>query len=171
MKFTWQRWPHPVHPGVSHKYLLFKGKDGKIRTEAVNLAEGQTWLVRPWCPSLLSRRHWVRERIELMTALYTNGSLPVPPPPHTHTRLFCYHPQAKFRKGNVFTPVCQSFCSGGCLPQCMLGSPPGRHPPTSRWLLLRTVLILLECILVSLDFSATLRCENTASTLSSAGEF
>ena len=31
-------------------------------------------------------------------------------------------PQLLLRKGNVFTPVCQSFCSlGGCLPQCMLG--------------------------------------------------
>ena len=65
-----------------------------------------------------------------------------------------------------------SFCSqgvgGGCLPQCMLGytpwadtpplgrhpladRPPNRHPPRrtppSRRLLLRTVRILLECIL------------------------
>ena len=28
-----------------------------------------------------------------------------------------YRPQTKLREGNVFTPVCQSFCSpGGCLP-------------------------------------------------------
>ena len=28
-------------------------------------------------------------------------------------------------QGNVFTPVCQSFCSrGGCLPHCMLGYVP-----------------------------------------------
>ena len=42
--------------------------------------------------------------------------------------------QTKLRKGNVFTPVCQSFCSaggGGCLPQCMLGytNTPGQTPP------------------------------------------
>ena len=43
-----------------------------------------------------------------------------------------YRPQTKLRKGNVFTPVCQSFCShgGGGLPQCMLEyTPLGRHPP------------------------------------------
>ena len=44
-----------------------------------------------------------------------------------------YRPQTKLGKGNVFTPVCQSFCSQGggrCLPQCMLGyTPLGRHPP------------------------------------------
>ena len=38
----------------------------------------------------------------------------------------------KLWKGNVFTPVCQPFCSqGGCLPQCMLGytlSRPGPPP-------------------------------------------
>ena len=33
-------------------------------------------------------------------------------------------------EGYVFTPVCQSFCSGGCLPQCMLGyTPPSRSRP------------------------------------------
>ena len=49
---------------------------------------------------------------------------------------WCRSPQTKLRKGSVFTPVCQSFCSwgGGCLAQCMLGytpwadTPPGRHP-------------------------------------------
>ena len=48
----------------------------------------------------------------------------------------------KLRQGNMFTPVCQSFCShgGGCLPQCMLehtpyevhplaGTPPCRYIP------------------------------------------
>ena len=45
-----------------------------------------------------------------------------------------YRQQTKLWKGNVFTPVCQSFCSqgGGCLPQCLLGYTPfplGRHPP------------------------------------------
>ena len=47
--------------------------------------------------------------------------------------IYFYCPQTKLRKGNVFTPVCQSFCSqGGCLPQCILGythPPLGRHPP------------------------------------------
>ena len=37
-------------------------------------------------------------------------------------------------QGNVFSSVCQEFCSWGRLPQCMLGyhhhTPPGsRHPP------------------------------------------
>ena len=68
------------------------------------------------------------------------------PLPYMHARLFplahfselCYRPQTKLRKGNVFTPVCQSLCSQGGLPQCMLGyTPPpradtphplGRHP-------------------------------------------
>ena len=66
----------------------------------------------------------------------------------------------KLRKGNVFTPVCQSFCSQGgvCPSACWdtplpwADTPPGRHPPANdpngRWLLLRTVRILLECILV-----------------------
>ena len=54
--------------------------------------------------------------------------------------IYFYRPQTKLRKGNVFTPVCQSFCSqGGCLPQCILGythpplwadTPPGQTPPT-----------------------------------------
>ena len=82
----------------------------------------------------------------------------------------CYRPQAKLRKGNVFTPVCQSFCSwrGVCPSPCWDTSPPpgqtpipwvdtplGRHQPgqtcfhPSRRLLLRTVRILLECILVT----------------------
>ena len=57
--------------------------------------------------------------------------------PLVATEASFYRPQTKWQKGNVFTPVCQSFCShGGCLPQCMLGytPPPGqtpliRHPP------------------------------------------
>ena len=79
-----------------------------------------------------------------------------------------YRPQTKLRKGNILTPVCQSFCSdGGCLPQCMLGytpwadtppgqTPPGRHPPGRyppgqtplQTPPLQMVRILLECILV-----------------------
>ena len=47
---------------------------------------------------------------------------------------FYYRPQTKLRKGNVFTPVCQSFCSWGCLPSACWDTPPwqtppGRHPP------------------------------------------
>ena len=82
-----------------------------------------------------------------------------------------YRPQTQLRKGNVFTLVCQSFCSRGVSAQCMLGYTPlgrhtpllfsntpqpdttllGRHPP-SRRLLLRTVRILLECIVVTFTF-------------------
>ena len=55
---------------------------------------------------------------------------------------YIYCPKTKLREGNVFTPVCQSFCSrGGCLPLVGGGSatppwadtprqtPLGRHPP------------------------------------------
>ena len=47
------------------------------------------------------------------------------------TNCYIYRPQAKFRKGNVFTPVCQSFCSWGavvCLRACWDTHPMGRHP-------------------------------------------
>ena len=42
-----------------------------------------------------------------------------------------YRPQTKLRKGNVFTPVCQSFCSGGVSGPVHAGirHPTGRHPP------------------------------------------
>ena len=44
-----------------------------------------------------------------------------------------YRLQMKLRKGNVFTPVSQSFCSQGGLPQYMLGcilpQTRCRHPP------------------------------------------
>ena len=33
----------------------------------------------------------------------------------------CYHPQMKLRKGNVFTSVCQKFCSQGVVSQHALG--------------------------------------------------
>ena len=51
----------------------------------------------------------------------------------------------KLRKGNVFTPVCQSFCSqGGCIPACIgaLGQtppPPGRYPNVSQHALGQTL--------------------------------
>ena len=42
-----------------------------------------------------------------------------------------YRPQTKLRKGNVFTPFCQSFCSQGGVPASVYAGihPPGRHPP------------------------------------------
>ena len=43
-----------------------------------------------------------------------------------------YWPQRSCGQGNIFTPVCHSFCSqrGGGLPQCMLGyHPPGADTP------------------------------------------
>ena len=43
-----------------------------------------------------------------------------------------YRPQRSCGQGNIFTPVCHSFCSqGGCLPQCMLGyhTPPQDQTP------------------------------------------
>ena len=44
-----------------------------------------------------------------------------------------YRPQRSCGQGNIFTPVCHSFCSqgGGGLPQCMLGyhPPPEQTPP------------------------------------------
>ena len=63
----------------------------------------------------------------------------------------------KLGQGNIFTSVCQEFCTrggGGGLPQCTLGcSPPPRtrHPPPTRdqhTVNERPVRILLECILV-----------------------
>ena len=81
-----------------------------------------------------------------------------------HTVLMAsYLPSAtKLRRLCFYT--CLSFCSRGGLPQCMLGyhpprpgtpppdqAPPGPGPPREqRLLLLRTVRILLECILVSI---------------------
>ena len=78
-----------------------------------------------------------------------------------HHGSFHYRPRTKLRKGNVFTPVCQSFCSQEwCLPQCMLENTPlgrhhpgqknhlGRHPAPSRRPLQWAIRILLECFLV-----------------------
>ena len=85
-------------------------------------------------------------------------------------------PAKEVCEGYAFTPVCQSFCSqwGGWYPSMHCRSPGphpggswgvwpggspgphpgggypsmhrGKHPPCSRWLLLRAVRILLECI-------------------------
>ena len=64
----------------------------------------------------------------------------IPQPDCEHDGVhFYYRPQTKLRKGNVFTPVCQSFCSQGGLLQCMLGyttplgrPPLGRHIPLGK---------------------------------------
>ena len=44
-----------------------------------------------------------------------------------------YRPQRSCGQGNIFTPVCHSFCSqgGGGLSQCMLGYQPPRSRPPS----------------------------------------
>ena len=36
----------------------------------------------------------------------------------------CYYYRSQLGQGNVFTAVCDSVHRWGCLPQCMLGSPP-----------------------------------------------
>ena len=68
-----------------------------------------------------------------------------------------YRPQTKLRKGNVFTPVCHSVHRGSAPVRAGIHPPethtlgrhrPGHPPPPGRRLLLRTVRILLECILV-----------------------
>ena len=47
-------------------------------------------------------------------------------PERNSTPWFYYRPQPSCGQGNIFTPVCHSFCSQGeGLPQCMLGY----HPP------------------------------------------
>ena len=67
----------------------------------------------------------------------------------------------KLRQGNIFTGVCQSFCSRGGLCSggvsvrgglCLGGSLLGRTPPYSNE---RAVRILLECILVTKSASGT----------------
>ena len=44
-----------------------------------------------------------------------------------------YRPQMKFGSRNIFRSVSRILSTGGSLPQCMLGYPPGRrHPPGGR---------------------------------------
>ena len=86
-------------------------------------------------------------------------------------------PSAKLRQGNIFTGVCQSFCSqeeGVCLSACCDTSPwqvhpldrytpqeahpPGSTPPLQeepppQWSMQWTVCVLLECFLVYLTFT------------------
>ena len=65
---------------------------------------------------------------------------------------FYYRPQ-RSREGYVFTPVCQSFFSRGGSASVHAGIPHGTRPPQpNRRLLLRTVRILLKCILVFVNF-------------------
>ena len=69
-----------------------------------------------------------------------------------------YRPPKKLRKGNVFTPVCDSVHRGGYTHTSLGRHPPadttlGRHPPPQADSpqgrpLQRTVGILLECILM-----------------------
>ena len=57
-----------------------------------------------------------------------------------------YRPQRSC-EGYVFTPVCLSTVRGGLL-QCMLGYPPPEQALPQQTATVRTVRILLECILV-----------------------
>ena len=45
-----------------------------------------------------------------------------------------YRPQRSCGQGNIFTPVCHSFCSqgGGCLSACWDTTPPAADPHQSR---------------------------------------
>ena len=66
------------------------------------------------------------------------------------TRIFTVR-NSSCGKGYVFTPVCQSFCSQELwadtplLPPPQANTPPPRRPPQ------RTLRILLECILVTIN--------------------
>ena len=46
--------------------------------------------------------------------------------------IYYYRPQTKLRKGNVFTPVCQSFCSQGGSAPGHAGIPSPRQTPLPR---------------------------------------
>ena len=43
--------------------------------------------------------------------------------------LLIFTARKRICEGYAFTPVCQSFCSQGGLPQCMLGYPPQKQTP------------------------------------------
>ena len=53
---------------------------------------------------------------------------------NANTKVTSLQYATKLRQGNIFTSVCQDILStgGGCLPQCMLGYPPGQTPPLGR---------------------------------------
>ena len=55
------------------------------------------------------------------------GSLGIRLMRHQSDSFHLYRPQTKLREGNVFTPVCRSFCSQGRYPQA--DTHLGRHPP------------------------------------------
>ena len=59
-----------------------------------------------------------------------------------HDAIFVTARKQSLGQGNVFTPVCQSFCSQG------ESAPPVQTLPPPRWQVKRVVRILLECILV-----------------------
>ena len=67
----------------------------------------------------------------------------------------------KLWQGNIFRSVCQEFCprrGGICLSACWeTHTPPAWADTPSRGLLLRTVRILLECILVRMSANAVQR--------------
>ena len=47
-----------------------------------------------------------------------------------YEKLDIYRPQRSCGQGNIFAPFCHSVHKGGgCLPQCMLGYPPGADTP------------------------------------------
>ena len=56
------------------------------------------------------------------------GSLGIRLMSHQCDSFHLYRPQTKLWEGNVFTPVCRSFCSQGGLPHIPGRYPPGRHP-------------------------------------------
>ena len=68
---------------------------------------------------------------EPLSLSQNDGMSDVPPLVLSLNSVCYYRSQTKLRKGIMFfTLVCQSFCSQGGLPQCMLGyANPGRHSP------------------------------------------
>ena len=90
--------------------------------------------IPPWPKisySLSSCIMWNRSSGYMNSKAPCNGSVSAIEP----TVYAYYRPQTKLRKGNVFTPVCQLFCSqwGGSAPvHAGTHHPPlGRHPPTA----------------------------------------
>ena len=80
------------------------------------------------CPDPADVKFWTA--VQNYTQKWTIG-------PISLSHFSFYRPQTKLRKGNVFTPVCQLFCSRGEVSASVhagippwAGTPPlGRHPP------------------------------------------